>query len=111
MLPCGLRVALPMLPCGPCSAFLMLLGSQGHKQTVTHALTHMRSWPAGNILEDEGAVNILQSSKVLSDEISEKQVCVICACGGKAASLAVQSVPTATCTPPACATWMLADHQ
>lgn len=27
----------------------------------------------GNILEDEGAVNILQSSKILSDEISEKQ--------------------------------------
>lgn len=27
----------------------------------------------GNILEDEGAVNILQSSKLLSDDISEKQ--------------------------------------
>eukprot|EP00983_Pelagomonas_calceolata_P034875 1092657-Pelagomonas_calceolata.AAC.4 len=27
----------------------------------------------GNILEDENAVDILQSSKILSDEISEKQ--------------------------------------
>ena len=33
----------------------------------------MLSSSEGNILEDEGAVNILQSSKVLSDEISEKQ--------------------------------------
>lgn len=33
----------------------------------------MLSSSQGNILEDEGAVNILQSSKILSDEISEKQ--------------------------------------
>ena len=29
----------------------------------------------GNILEDETAINVLSSSKVLANEISEKQVC------------------------------------
>lgn len=33
----------------------------------------MLSASEGNILDDEGAVSILQSSKVLSDDIAEKQ--------------------------------------
>lgn len=34
----------------------------------------LSSSEGGNILEDEAAVNILQSSKVIADDISEKQV-------------------------------------
>ena len=31
----------------------------------------------GNILEDETAIEVLSSSKVLSNEITEKQVCIL----------------------------------
>lgn len=50
--------------------------------TLPHSTRTLQTFPPppaalsvaqGNILEDEGAVNILQSSKILSDEISEKQ--------------------------------------
>ena len=40
---------------------------------IEDKILHTLSASEGNILEDEGAIKILDSSKVLSDEISKKQ--------------------------------------
>jgi hypothetical protein len=42
-------------------------------QEIEDQILKVLSASQGNILDDEGAVNILQSSKILSDDISEKQ--------------------------------------
>lgn len=43
-------------------------------QDIEDQILKVLSSSEGNILDDEGAVNILQSSKILSDDISEKQM-------------------------------------
>ncbi|KAG2424716.1 hypothetical protein HXX76_014292 [Chlamydomonas incerta] len=54
---------------------LILVGAENKKKLkeIEDEILRVLSASEGNILEDEEAVNILQSSKVLSDEISEKQ--------------------------------------
>ncbi|KXZ48211.1 DHC-9 protein [Gonium pectorale] len=54
---------------------LILVGAENKKRLkeIEDEILRVLSSSEGNILEDEEAVNILQSSKVLSDEISEKQ--------------------------------------
>ena len=54
---------------------LIVTGAENKKKLkqIEDEILRVLSSSEGNILEDEGAVNILQSSKVLSDEISEKQ--------------------------------------
>lgn len=54
---------------------LVVQGAQNKKrlQEIESAILKVLSDSKGNILEDEGAVNILQESKVVSDEISRKQ--------------------------------------
>nr|8GLV_Kg Chain Kg, DHC_N2 domain-containing protein [Chlamydomonas reinhardtii] len=54
---------------------LILVGAENKKKLkeIEDEILRVLSSSEGNILEDEEAVNILQSSKVLSDEISEKQ--------------------------------------
>ncbi|GLI65190.1 hypothetical protein VaNZ11_008652 [Volvox africanus] len=54
---------------------LILLGAENKKRLkeIEDEILRVLSSSEGNILEDEEGVNILQSSKVLSDEISEKQ--------------------------------------
>lgn len=54
---------------------LVVQGAQNKKklQEIESAILQVLSDSKGNILEDEGAVNILQESKVVSDEINRKQ--------------------------------------
>lgn len=54
---------------------LVVQGAQNKKrlQEIESAILKVLSESQGNILEDEGAVNILQESKVVSDEINRKQ--------------------------------------
>ncbi|KAG2490029.1 hypothetical protein HYH03_011494 [Edaphochlamys debaryana] len=54
---------------------LIVVGAENKKKLkeIEDEILRVLSSSEGNILEDEEAVNILQSSKVLSDEISEKQ--------------------------------------
>eukprot|EP00803_Ostreobium_quekettii_P008971 evm.model.scf_437EXC.8 EVM.evm.TU.scf_437EXC.8 scf_437EXC:34649-40478(-) len=54
---------------------LIVQGAENKRKLkeIEDEILQVLSASKGNILEDEGAVNILQSSKVLSDEISEKQ--------------------------------------
>ncbi|KAG2424724.1 hypothetical protein HXX76_014300 [Chlamydomonas incerta] len=54
---------------------LILVGAENKKKLkeIEDEILRVLSASEGNILEDEEAVNILQSSKVLSDESSEKQ--------------------------------------
>lgn len=54
---------------------LVVQGAQNKKrlQEIESAILKVLSDSKGNILEDEGAVNILQESKVVSDEINRKQ--------------------------------------
>jgi hypothetical protein len=54
---------------------LIVQGAENKKKLkeIEDEILRVLSSSQGNILEDEGAVNILQSSKILSDEISEKQ--------------------------------------
>ena len=48
---------------------------------IEDKILHTLSSSEGNILEDESAIKILDSSKILSDEIAKKQkVCLECAC-------------------------------
>lgn len=55
--------------------FLCVQGAENKRKLkeIEDEILQVLSASEGNILEDEGAVNILQSSKLLSDEISEKQ--------------------------------------
>ena len=54
---------------------LPVQGAENKKKLkeIEDEILRVLSASQGNILEDEEAVNILQSSKILSDEISEKQ--------------------------------------
>ncbi len=54
---------------------LIITGAENKRKLkeIEDEILRVLSASEGNILEDEGAVNILQSSKLLSDEISEKQ--------------------------------------
>jgi len=54
---------------------LIIQGAENKKQLkeIEDKILEVLSSSEGNILEDEGAVQILSASKVLSDEISEKQ--------------------------------------
>ena len=54
---------------------LIVQGAQNKKQLkeIEDQILKVLSSSEGNILEDEGAVKILSASKLLSDEISEKQ--------------------------------------
>lgn len=64
-----IRCQLPHWP------WVAVQGAQNKKklQEIEDQILKVLSNSEGNILDDEGAVNILQSSKVLSDDISEKQ--------------------------------------
>ncbi|GFH10421.1 uncharacterized protein HaLaN_05731, partial [Haematococcus lacustris] len=55
---------------------LIITGAENKRKLkeIEDEILHVLSASKGNILEDEGAVNILQSSKLLSDEIGEKQM-------------------------------------
>lgn len=58
---------------------LIIQSAQNKKQLkeIEDKILHTLSASEGNILEDESAIQILDSSKILSDEISKKQkVCV-----------------------------------
>lgn len=43
---------------------------------IEDKILHTLSASEGNILEDESAIQVLDSSKILSDEISKKQMVV-----------------------------------
>lgn len=46
-------------------------------QHFTHTNQQVLSSSEGNVLEDENAINILSSSKVLSEDIQEKQIVAV----------------------------------
>jgi len=54
---------------------LIIQSAQNRKQLkeIEDKILHTLSASEGNILEDESAIQILDSSKILSDEISKKQ--------------------------------------
>lgn len=54
--------------------FLIFLFCRQLKE-IEDKILEVLSSSEGNILEDETAIKILSSSKILADEISEKQVC------------------------------------
>lgn len=61
------------LKCPHCVASTAGAENKKKLKEIEDEILRVLSSSEGNILEDEGAVNILQSSKLLSDEISEKQ--------------------------------------
>lgn len=54
---------------------LIIQSAQNKKQLkeIEDKILHTLSASEGNILEDESAIQVLDSSKILSDEISKKQ--------------------------------------
>ena len=54
---------------------MIIQSAQNRKQLkeIEDKILHTLSASEGNILEDEGAIQILDSSKILSDEIAKKQ--------------------------------------
>ena len=63
----------------------MIVTSANNKRQlkeIEDMILHTLSSSEGNILEDESAIKILDSSKILSDEIAKKQkVCKFCPLG------------------------------
>ena len=59
---------------------LILQGAANKKQLkeIEDKILETLSSSEGNILEDESAIKILDSSKVLSNEISQKQKVILC---------------------------------
>ena len=58
-----------------CKLFVVFIFRQ--LKEIEDKILMVLSSSEGNILEDETAIKVLSSSKVLANEISEKQVCTL----------------------------------